>query len=241
MKALRIGFGLLMALLAPPALYAAVAFGLALRQGTPAPAAPGGIEAYVVSNGVHTDLVLPIRSGRIDWTTVFPPEAFPEGTRGAEFIAIGWGDREFYLHTPEWRDLTAARAFGALSGRGRTLLHVTWLRRADLGRRTWHLPLDPAGLDAVVRHVTGTVAPDGSGRAVPLPGAHYGRNDAFFEARGAYDLVTTCNTWTGQALRAAGVPASPWTPFAPNVVRQLEPFSRAGASGTATPPARPGT
>lgn len=213
-------------------LYLGAAFGLALIPGRPVPP-PDHAEAYVVSNGVHTDLVLPVRGGPVDWATVFPPSHFPSMPPDTAYVAVGWGDREFYLHTPEWKDLTARRAFGALSGTGRTLLHVTWLRPGELGRRTWRLPLDNAGHEALARHIRASLAPDAHGRAVPVAGAHYGRVDAFFEARGAYDLFTTCNTWTGRALREAGVPVGPWTPFAPNVVCHLMPLD-ATVPGTAT-------
>lgn len=216
------------------ALYAVIAWALVF---VPPRAAPAGsaapVEAYVVSNGVHTDLVLPLRSGGTDWTQLFPKASFPSFPADAEFVAIGWGDRDFYLHTPRWRDLTLARAIGALSGRGQSLLHVTWLRRQDLGVRTWRLPLDARQAAALAAHVRQTLAPDAEGRAVPVPG-HYGRTDAFFEARGAYDLFTTCNTWTGDALRRASVPVSPWTPFAGNVTWHLPP-----APSPAPPPSPP--
>lgn len=216
--------------------YGAVAWAMAFWPGDAAPPTGPRIEAYVISNGVHTDLVLPVRTPRLDWRTVFDPAAFPTAPADAAFVAIGWGDREFYLNTPEWRDLTVGRALGALSGRGRTLLHVTWLRRGELGPRAWHVPVDGAGHDRLVDHVLATLP--GTPPAVAVPG-HYTRADAFFEARGAYDALTTCNTWTGRALREAGVPVSAWTPFAGNVVRQLAPVTP--ASGTATPGARRGT
>lgn len=227
--------------LALPAVYAAVAFALAPWASARAARGVPVVEAYVVSNGVHTDLVLPVRSETMDWTTVFPPGDVPAPPPDAAFVAIGWGDRDFYLHTPEWRDLTAGRALRALSGTGRSLLHVTWLRRGELGTRVWALPLDAAGHRAVRGHVLATLAPGAHGHAVPVPGAHYGGRDAFYEARGAYDVLTTCNTWTGEALQAAGVPVSAWTPFAPNVVRHLvrvDPAVSALASGTATPAGR---
>lgn len=217
------------------AAYATAAWALALVPPTPtSPPAATTLEAYVVSNGVHTDLVLPLKSGGTDWTEVFPPNRFPAFPADSEFVAIGWGDRDFYLHTPRWRDLTPGRAIGALSGRGRTLLHVTWLRRQDLGRRTWKLPLDGQQAAALAEHVRQTLASDAAGRAVPVAG-HYGPTDAFFEARGAYDLFTTCNTWTGDALRRAGAPVSPWTPFAGNVTRHLAPAFEPAREGAPPP------
>ena len=185
-------------------LYLGAAFGLALIPGRPVPP-PDHAEAYVVSNGVHTDLVLPVRGGPVDWATVFPPSHFPSMPPDTAYVAVGWGDREFYLHTPEWKDLTARRAFGALSGTGRTLLHVTWLRPGELGRRTWRLPLDNAGHEALARHIRASLAPDAHGRAVPVAGAHYGRVDAFFEARGrrARGAMDPVRTERGVAPHAA--------------------------------------
>ncbi len=215
-------FGWTIALLAAPvALYVVTAFALPLLPSR-LPAPSPEVEAYVMSNGVHTDLVLPVRSARIDWTQVFDPAHFPSMPPDTVFVGIGWGDREFYLNTARWRDLKPGLALRALSGTGRSLLHVTWLRRSDLGPHHWKLPLDAAGLDAVVRHVTATL-PGGEARAQPVPGRHYGLTDAFFEALGPYGMFTTCNTWTGDALRTARVPVSPWTPFAANVVWRLLP------------------
>jgi len=58
-----------------------------------------------------------------------------------------------------------------------------------------------------------------------VPGAHYGRTDAFYEATGRYGLFFTCNQWTGQALRASGVPMPAWTPFDFNITWQLAPLA----------------
>jgi len=47
------------------------------------------------------------------------------------------------------------------------------------------------------------------------PVHHYGYDvyDSFYDARGHYSAITTCNAWTGDALRHAGVRVGAWTPF----------------------------
>lgn len=208
--------------LALAALYVGVAALLMLwpANAAPTPAEPPAVEAWVFSNGIHTDLVLPIRSAAVDWSEVFPPGDARAAAPDAEFVAIGWGDREFFLHTPTWADLTVRRAFGALLGGNRALLHVQWLRRPAPSDSLRRLPLSPAQYAALVRHVREALP---EGRATPVPGAGYGEDDAFYEALGGYNLFETCNTWTGRALRRAGVPVSRWTPFDFNVVWQLPP------------------
>jgi uncharacterized protein (TIGR02117 family) len=181
------------------------------------------VNAFVLTNGVHTDLVLPIRAQGVDWSQAFPARHLPQDPGGeAAYVAIGWGDREFYLHTPQWRDLTARRALQALSGSGRSLLHVTHLREADLrGSGVHALPLTAAQYASLVAYVNATLVRTPSGEGAHLPDQHYGSHDAFYEARGSYDLFTTCNAWTGQALRQAGVKVSVWTPLASQVVWHL--------------------
>ncbi|MGJ7490373.1 TIGR02117 family protein [Variovorax sp. ZT4R33] len=202
-------------------LYVAVACALMLWPANARPAAEApAVEAWVLSNGVHTDLVFPIRSATIDWLQLFPHADFKAVPPDAEFIAIGWGDREFYLNTPTRGDLTAARAFGALLGGNRALMHVTYLQRAQLRRGAYKLPLSQAQYAQLVGYVRASLP---AGRAAPIAGAHYGNDDAFYEAEGGYHLFETCNTWTGRGLRQAGVTVSRWTPFDFNVVWHLEP------------------
>lgn len=196
----------------------------ALRTG-----ATPDVEAYVLSNGAHTDLVFPVRSGGFDWSTVFPPTDAAALPPGVEFIAIGWGDREFYLHTPTWADFTVSRALGAVAGRNPSLLHVTWLRRdqflgaGEKGKGTYALPLTAAQYSSLVAHVRAKLP---EGRTVMLPGSGYGRQDAFYEATGRYGPFETCNAWTGRGLREAGLTMGRWTPFDYNVVRHLDAVGR---------------
>lgn len=169
-------------------------------------------EAYVLTNGVHTDLVFPLKSATIDWERYFPRKDFVAIPADAAYIAIGWGDREFYLNTPEWKDLTVARALGALSGRHATLLHVTYLSKTDLRQYAYKLVLSEKNYRALADYALAS-AVISQQQAVPVPDRHYGPQDAFYEARGRYSLFNTCNSWVGTGLQRAHVKVSRWTPF----------------------------
>ncbi|MEC5387433.1 TIGR02117 family protein [Uliginosibacterium sp. H3] len=179
------------------------------------------IAAYVISNGVHADLVLPIRSDVFDWTEIFPARDIPTPLPATRYIAIGWGDREFYLHTREIADITVSRALAALSGRHRSLIHVTRLESLDFVSNRYALPLTRGQYQALILYIRQTLILGADGAATPIAGYHYGTDDAFYEARGKYSLFNTCNTWIGRALRTAGVKASRWTPLDFTVVWHL--------------------
>jgi uncharacterized protein (TIGR02117 family) len=181
------------------------------------------VNAFVYSNGVHTDLVFPIKAQGVNWSLTFPVQHLASPPDDAGYIAIGWGDREFYLNTPRWQDLTAGRALQALSGSGRTLLHVSYLREADLQSGMHALALSTRQYATLVNYVERSLVRSDAGPGVNVPGPHYGAHDAFYEANGTYNLFTTCNTWTGRGLAQAGVKVSVWTPLASQVVWHLPP------------------
>jgi len=45
-----------------------------------------------------------------------------------KYIAIGWGDKGFYLNTPTWDDLTVSTALKAAFGISGTAIHATYHR-----------------------------------------------------------------------------------------------------------------
>ena len=81
----------------------------------------GPVEIFVRSNGVHVDLVLPVRNERFDWGPVAPASdaAYPRAA-AAPWVAIGWGDRDIYRKVPTWDDLTPGLALTARSRPGTT-------------------------------------------------------------------------------------------------------------------------
>ncbi|MDB5800074.1 MAG: hypothetical protein JWL63_1013 [Rhodocyclales bacterium] len=181
------------------------------------------IDAYAISNGVHVDFVFPVKTSIFDWTTSFPTRDFLAPPASPAYIAIGWGDREFYLNTQNLSDITAGRAFGALAGGHRTLLHVNYLPNLNLSTRLYKLPLSARQYASLIGYVHGSLALASDGQSVVIPGRHYGALDAFYEARGSYNLFDTCNTWIGKGLQQAHVKVSRWTPLDSLAAWHLQP------------------
>lgn len=180
---------------------------------------PGrGVLIYVTTNGVHTGLVLPKHNAIKDWRGLIRPEHLQDPRYGASsHLLFGWGERRFYLETPSWSDLDPAVAAGALIYGRRTLLHVDHVHDPRPGPDMRPLMISPAQYRRLVRRIERQFQLDRSGRALPLRG--YGPDDVFYEARGSYNLIRTCNAWTGNHLRAIGVRVGRWTPFSQSVMR----------------------
>lgn len=67
--------------------------------------------------------------------------------------------------------------------------------------------------DRLIKYINDTFQRDQNGKSLLIKtNAVYDKNDAFYEANGKYSFLSTCNTWTNNALKAAGQKAALWTP-----------------------------
>lgn len=198
-----------------PFAYGALALLGALPLTVPEPPDGETVTIYVHSNGAHIDLVLPLRALGLDWSAEFQAADFPFSDPAlASHAGFGWGDRDFYLNTPTWAELTLGRAARALFASKGALMHVTlWGRAPQRGPNTRAVTLGEAQYRRLVRDIRASFTRDGAGRPQLIPGFRYGADDAFYEAAGRYSLIETCNEWAAARLRKAGVPVGEWSPF----------------------------
>jgi uncharacterized protein (TIGR02117 family) len=177
--------------------------------------ATAGVRIYVIDNGVHTDLVLPVAAEGVDWRDLVKPEDLADPAQAAHsHIAFGWGDRDFYLNTPSWSQVSPVRVGKAMAGMGSTVLHVAHIPAPGVGPHMRTILLSPDEYRRLAAFIRGTFAEG--------PSVHgYSGHDAFYPAKGGYSALRTCNQWTGSALREAGVKMGWWTPFTFSVMRWL--------------------
>jgi uncharacterized protein (TIGR02117 family) len=173
--------------------------------------ADSGITVYLADNGVHADLVMPVRAAGLDWAPLVPKSDFAAPDPAAGWVAFGMGEERVYLETPRWRDITPGTIWSALTG-GNSVMHVEWVADPDYALREVRLrPDEYRRLWAAVRSDF-ELGPDGRPSRIDHPG--YGRADAFYRARGRASAIRTCNSWVASRLRIAGVETSLWPPFA---------------------------
>lgn len=174
--------------------------------------AASGTPVYVWSNGVHTDLVLPARTAARDWTTVVP---LANGRHvDASQVSFGWGNRRFYLETPNWSDLRLGVAVGAVFLPSAAVMHVAYLPfGVEEGQRCVRLLLSDQQMTTLIRWIDASFSRDSGGAPQRIDGAGYGDYDDFWEAVGSYHLFYSCNSWANAALAEIGVRTAVWAPF----------------------------
>jgi uncharacterized protein (TIGR02117 family) len=202
---------LLTAILLFPALYLTAALTGSLVPVNRGWREPGdGTTVYLADNGIHVDIIVPVRSQGLDWTPLIPPRDFAEPEPEAKWLALGAGDERVYLDTPTWWDLTPRTLWSALVG-GREVIHAEYVSNPSYAEREIRLrPEEYRRLWAALR--AGFVL-DSAGRPVRIAHPGYGPSDAFYRASGRASMVRTCSSWLADRLRLAGVRTSVWPPF----------------------------
>ncbi len=181
----------------------------------------GQVITYIKSNGVHTDLVVPVKNSIINWAKVFPLKNTKDKDSTSKFLALGWGDKGFYLNTPTWGDLTFKTAFKAMFGLSTSALHTTYLDSINESHTCRKILMTTKEYKLMVRYIQRTIKKNKNGKSIFIPtDAVYGTNDAFYEANGSYHLYSTCNTWTNRALKFSNKKACLWTPFDTGILNQ---------------------
>lgn len=170
------------------------------------------VEIYILTNGVHTDIVMPTKNDQIDWSQQVKFANTKAADSTYKYLAMGWGDKGFYLETPEWSDLKASVAFKAASGLSTTAIHATYYKSLREGADCKKMMISKEQYYRLIRYISQSFQKDASGNFLNIKtDAIYGKSDAFYEATGSYSLFHTCNTWANSALKASGQKCCYWT------------------------------
>ena len=171
-----------------------------------------GIAIYVASNGVHTDIHVPITTSIFDWRTVLLSEHFQQPTSSFRYVALGWGDRDFYVNTPTWEDVSVATTSRAMLLPTGTIMHAQFghLYRESASFRKVLLSVEQ--YERLVASLRSSFQSDVEGNPIRLEVDSYNTLDCFYRGAGTYHALNTCNCWTGRMLRETGVKAGWFTP-----------------------------
>ncbi|MCC9138315.1 TIGR02117 family protein [Pontibacter silvestris] len=180
-----------------------------------------GIEIFVTDNGIHTDLILPVKTKYIDWRTKLPLQQYKEADSSYQYIAFGWGDHRFYMETPTWKDLKPGVAVTALFWPTRSAMHVSYAKkRLEPNNSQQPLILSEQQYQGLVQYIVATFQQQNK-EFILINGAGYTGKDNFYKAHGHFYLFRNCNNWTNRGLKEAGVKTAVWAPLPFAIMQHL--------------------
>lgn len=173
---------------------------------------PQNVTIYILTNGMHTDLVMPVKSDVMDWNNEIPAGKTLSGRTDYRYISIGWGDKGFYLDTPTWAELKPSTALKAAFWLSESAMHCTYYDKMTEGDDCKKITLTQKQYVELTEYVKSKFDRNQNGKPILIKtDAVYGNNDAFYDAQGSYSFLDTCNTWTNNGLKASGQEAAFWT------------------------------
>lgn len=196
----------------------AVAIVLALGALVPRPLWPVAAKAeskrhiLVLRNPIHTDIAIPVDEEVRRRFRFLADAGLPSDAPQVRYFVFGWGGRAFYLETPAWSQLKAVPVLKALT-LDASVMHV------DVAGAIAEPHPDVTGFDiadasfaALLDFIDASFQQGPTGPVV-IENAGYSNFDRFYEAKGHFNALVGCNTWTAAALRAAGLRTGWWNPL----------------------------
>ncbi len=185
--------------------------------------APDELAIYIKTNGVHTDIVVPVKNEQIDWSKEIKFSNTHLKDTTAAYVAFGWGDKGFYLQTPDWSDLKFSVAFKAAFALSTTAIHATFYESLTEGTSCRKIMISNEQYTRLINYISHSFQHDSSGHIMQvITDQNYNNADAFYEAEGRYNLFKTCNTWANTALKRSGQKACVWTIFDTGIFLKYE-------------------
>ena len=210
---LKIFFEIILAFVILILIYAFFVFGLSKISVNTGVTQKEEIEIFIKTNGVHTDIVVPIKNEIKDWSKEIKFNQTKSKDSLMNYIAIGWGDKGFYLNTPQWSDLKASTAIKAVTGLSTSAMHITFCKSVSESESCKRILVSKENYQKLVVFINDSFQRDSNKSLQCISGRGYAKNDAFYEAKGSYSLFRTCNTWANEALKSSNQKAAFWTPY----------------------------
>ena len=169
---------------------------------------------YLITNGIHLDFVIEKK----DLPTDFLEKL--NRFQSAKHIAFGWGDKGFYLDTPTWNELKTSTVLNALFLKGESAMHVTEYHHTY--SEFIKIEICKEQMDALFHFIESSFVINDVGKFKEIDRPGYSKDDKFYEAKGSYTAINTCNSWINQGLKKAAIKTSIWTPFDKGILYHIE-------------------
>lgn len=156
---------------------------------------------YFIYRGWHTSILLDAKV-----LAALTP-LLAADLKGQKYARVGWGDGDYFTGKNK-SAATAAKALVASGYSAVQLLPYDYEPFGEIPAGTLvPLAITDQGLHQLAAYLGDSIAVDAQGKLVRLP-AFGDAMGSFFQSKDHYSVLSNCNTWSGNALRAADLPVA---------------------------------
>ncbi len=156
----------------------------------------------------HSEIILNIKDFTKEELDLFKKRTLG----GVNWLSFSYGDRDFMMDEGGFEDIDYILGAKSLFLDTPALMKVGFFY--DFARDlTTKIDLNSTQLKNLKSSIIKSFKTDGY-NFIEYNATIYNPDFSYFEARKDYNLFHTCNSWSGEMLRAAKIKMSPWTPLA---------------------------
>jgi uncharacterized protein (TIGR02117 family) len=175
------------------------------------------VEIFVETNGVHVSLIVPVAAAGEDLSDLIRPDQLSDPMLYGTHVMIGWGQGGVYRNAQTWGKVRAGDVASAIFGSDDTVLHVYHQVNPRPTSYRKAIRVTEAQFHRIMTGIRASFKLDAKGHSIASKA--YGPDNLFYTAKGRYTALHTCNQWTADILRNAGVRVGIWTPMPGGVMR----------------------
>lgn len=180
------------------------------------------ISLYISNQGIHTEIIVPVKNEYFDWNQYLPlTEIGRDATSDYKYLSFGWGDRAFMLETSTSAIVNPVTAFKALFLPTPSTVHVQSYRVFPQSIETKCVKISGENYLRLVKFIKNSFQLDAAGKKMKISYG-YDNSDSFYEAKGSYSILRTCNDWTAEALQKADVNTPLWSTLSAAIMFHLK-------------------
>ncbi len=167
---------------------------------------------YVYHADVHTEIILEINKHKDLLLQKFP-HLLRGRTKG--YISFSYGDKDFMMKVPDWDHINFQLALNALFINTQGVLRVGYYSGVYLDKVT-KVDISNSCKKKLLEIILDTFKSKNN-KFMRIEDDLHDNNTFYFLAKKPYNLLHTCNSWSGDILRKSGLSMGYWTPLADQV------------------------
>ncbi len=167
---------------------------------------------YLSSAQIHTEFILPLTDNLFAWKKVIPKEKIYL-INESKYISIGWGDRGFFYHIQTWDKVKLSVLLKALFLKTPSVMHINFLSELPSHMKLYRISITHHNYQQLLSYIKNSFSLNQDKLPFLDSSFNYYDSDFFLAAKGSYHLFYSCNQWTADGLKAAGLKRPLFSPF----------------------------
>ena len=179
------------------------------------------IKIYIYNTGIHTDILVPVKNKTWDWQEHLNIKSIAHPSFSINYLAFGFGDRAYFLETYSGTSLPIKTTFKALFLPTPSAIRVLAYQNIPQQYQIKCVMISTYNYFKLMEFINNSFQFDAQGNRINLTiDPNYG--GGFYAAKDTYSILRSCNDWTGEALRLAGVNTPLWSGLSSSIMYHLK-------------------